>query len=723
MTRSKRRRGDVELIQMRQAQAQEEALAAEVVERAAEPPTYSQQPRFTEGSVGSGAFWRNLAAWVDEADLQAPALTVSNLRERGEWLRQFWPREPFLSGVLNSVVAIDKNRGWTLVGGRNTVAIYANLLHYADQRGWRAYCQKTALAYYTNDFGAVTELGRADRDGQLRGIYCVDPVRCKPTGRPDLPLSYIPPSGQAQAWRPLDFFRLVSLESTDETMRGIGLCAVSRALELAKIMVAIYRYSQERLLARMPNGLLLLSGIDEYQWRTAMEAREEQMTARERRYYGAVDVLANASASADAKLVALSQLPDGFDLRTYTDLLMYGYALVFGYDPREFWPVSSGALGTATETERQHVKATGKGAADFTLQLQEALNQPWVLPPTAHFEFEERDDAGRLQAAQVAESEARVVEQLYQSGLAEGAPLVTREEARQLLAEAGLIPSEWTAQEEQVKADDEQNERLLSTPKVQRMLRKFPGEPLEAYTWTPYGQRWRTIYVPRVVVRGWKARQGLTDDETRFQIAIAGVLGEFMDDAEAAIRRGETPDTNELSTALLLALLPLLTAAALKALQAQADDFGLAVDQAELAQLAGTWAREYAYTLVGGITDTTTDLLRQAIAQYQTTPGMTAEALRALLEPAFGARRADLIAITENTRALAAGARLYAQLLRERYGLEILERWQTAEDERVCPICGALDGKGRTVWEEQFPGGPPAHPRCRCTIRLEVMKR
>lgn len=723
MSKRRRPRGNVELIEMRRAQAAEEALVTEVIERAADPPTYSKQPRFTEGSASLGAFWRDLAAIVDEADLEAPPLTVSTLRERGEWLRQFWSREPFLAGVLNSVVAIDKNRGWTLVGGRNTIAQYANLLHYADQRGWRPYCQKAALAYYTNDFGAITELGRAEANGPLRAIYNVDPVRCKPTGKPDYPLIYTPPGGAAQEWRALDFFRIVSLESTDETMRGVGYCAVSRALELAKIMVAIYRYSQERLLARLPNGILLLSGIDEYQWREAMEAREEQMTSRERRYYGSVDVLANPSANVDAKLVALSQLPDGFDLRTYTDLLMYGYALVFGYDPREFWPVSSGALGTATETEQQHVKATGKGAADFTLQLQEALNQPWVLPLTVHFEFEERDDSGRLTAAQVAEAEARVVEQLYQSGLAEGAPLITREEARQLLAEAGLIPSEWTAQEEQVKADDERNERLLSAPKVQRMLQRFPDEPLQAYTWTPYAQQWRTIYTPRVVVRGWKARQGLTDDEARLQIAVAGVLGEFMNEAETAIRRGEEPDTSNLPTVLLAVLLPLLTTAVLRALQAQAETFGIDADPAELAQLAAAWAREYTYPLVSGITDTTTTLLRQAIAQYQTTPGMSAEALRALLEPAFGAARADLIAITENTRALAAGTHLYAQLLSERYGLTILEVWQTAEDERVCPICGALDGKGRTIWAEQFPGGPPAHPRCRCTLRLEVLKR
>lgn len=54
--------------------------------------------------------------------------------------------------------------------------------------------------------------------------------------------------------------------------------------------------------------------------------------------------------------------------------------------------------------------------------------------------------------------------------------------------------------------------------------------------------------------------------------------------------------------------------------------------------------------------------------------------------------------------------------------------WCTAEDERVCPICGALEGK-RIEMDEDFdfytklevgnPGikqTPPAHPSCRCAV-------
>jgi hypothetical protein len=37
--------------------------------------------------------------------------------------------------------------------------------------------------------------------------------------------------------------------------------------------------------------------------------------------------------------------------------------------------------------------------------------------------------------------------------------------------------------------------------------------------------------------------------------------------------------------------------------------------------------------------------------------------------------------------------------------------WRTAADERVCPVCGPLDGM---EWPSDVGPQPPAHPNCRC---------
>ncbi len=57
-------------------------------------------------------------------------------------------------------------------------------------------------------------------------------------------------------------------------------------------------------------------------------------------------------------------------------------------------------------------------------------------------------------------------------------------------------------------------------------------------------------------------------------------------------------------------------------------------------------------------------------------------------------------------------------------------RWQTAEDDRVCEICTALNGVMFTL--DEFESGsfrvdgydyqlrPPAHPGCRCHTQVQV---
>ncbi len=47
--------------------------------------------------------------------------------------------------------------------------------------------------------------------------------------------------------------------------------------------------------------------------------------------------------------------------------------------------------------------------------------------------------------------------------------------------------------------------------------------------------------------------------------------------------------------------------------------------------------------------------------------------------------------------------------------------WLTGDDERVCEVCGPLDGV-KVGQDDDFPGGyrlPPAHPHCRCAVAYE----
>lgn len=96
-------------------------------------------------------------------------------------------------------------------------------------------------------------------------------------------------------------------------------------------------------------------------------------------------------------------------------------------------------------------------------------------------------------------------------------------------------------------------------------------------------------------------------------------------------------------------------------------------------------------------------------------------------------RRAERIARTELAFAYNFGqfetvrqAVEQGHLPRER----VVKVFSTADDERVCPRCGPLDG-ARIGLEETFPGAtkrlpfvfvPPLHPRCRCAVIYEVLE-
>jgi SPP1 gp7 family putative phage head morphogenesis protein len=121
------------------------------------------------------------------------------------------------------------------------------------------------------------------------------------------------------------------------------------------------------------------------------------------------------------------------------------------------------------------------------------------------------------------------------------------------------------------------------------------------------------------------------------------------------------------------------------------------------------FAKQYRYTLIKGITDTTRTQVQTAMADWIQS-GAPLDALEATLERTFGSVRAAMIAQTESTR-------VYAQANRDAFestGLVDMVRWNTARDDLVCPYCGPLDGTHIGVGD--IDAMPPQHIRCRCWI-------
>jgi len=183
------------------------------------------------------------------------------------------------------------------------------------------------------------------------------------------------------------------------------------------------------------------------------------------------------------------------------------------------------------------------------------------------------------------------------------------------------------------------------------------------------------------------------------------------------------------------ALEPYLANEIARGVTAGAQSLGLApgkaaatvkIDWNQINQSAVLWASSYTYELIKDITATTRDKLSTAISDWLNA-GEAFPDLRRRVEEIFeDPARAELIAVTESTRAVAEGNTQLWQAANVK-----ARTWETAVDELVCPICGGLNlnsaplGQSFTVkvsGKTYTIPNPPAHPGCRCAVKPKVSR-
>lgn len=135
---------------------------------------------------------------------------------------------------------------------------------------------------------------------------------------------------------------------------------------------------------------------------------------------------------------------------------------------------------------------------------------------------------------------------------------------------------------------------------------------------------------------------------------------------------------------------------------------------------AAAWARDHAAELATGVSDTTEQIIRDAIARTQD-EGDLSEQYDEILAAIGDEDRASLIARTESMTAANEGNR-------QGWDQAVDAGLLTGDEQRVwiatsdaCPECDALDEE-ETGLDGSYPGdgedGPPLHPNCRCTEGL-----
>ncbi len=374
------------------------------------------------GESGTVEAVQNVLMWTVESQREhAPAYWS---KQRDEWLVD-WVKEEgndMLAGAHSTLVAKIAATNWYVEGPLSLAMLYRDvLLHRIGWgAGWQDEITMWVDAFLSRDFGGLLECLRASRTdytGPSLGFAHMDESKCYPTGIPEWPVIYynedrgpIPIHQSQVCW-------IKDMTDHRDKYKGVGFCSVSRALSTSYVMKMLVDYKVQSLSDLPPAAILLLSNMVPSQWDDVMQ----RYNARQQNQGNTVwqDLMTlfsyDPAYPLAADLIELSKTWEHFDERTATEIGIYSFALAYRVDPREYWPVSSGSLGTATEAELMDRKAKGKGEGIIYNAIERQLNRPTSMPDGVYFKFDYQDDEDDRRAAEIREIHIQNIRRLWEA--------------------------------------------------------------------------------------------------------------------------------------------------------------------------------------------------------------------------------------------------------------------------------------------------------------------
>jgi len=366
--------------------------------------------RHTKANLGYYHLYSSLRLWTSRLNKDLDKILLED-PARDLILSEYWMREPILAGAIYSMCAKMTAMRWSVTGRRSQASKYAQIFAEAEHMGgadWGGFISSSANDFYTVNRGVFWETARNGNSdfGSLAALGHIDALSCALTGNRAVPVEYwSEATGQHIFFKPGEFIHFTSLPSPRERMLGSGFCLVDRAHRAAKLLMGLHDYDEEKLNNLPPEGVATVTGLtmDEFQdalalWQTARK-RDNSLT------FPQVLWLIGSQPNAEVKvgITGFSQLPESFDRKTVVDQYVNVLALCAGVDVREFWTMSSGSgLGSAGESEIQHMKAKGKGPGEFITTVERHVNGE--VPESVHWGFDTQDIEEDANAAAVAKA-------------------------------------------------------------------------------------------------------------------------------------------------------------------------------------------------------------------------------------------------------------------------------------------------------------------------------
>lgn len=311
----------------------------------------------------------------------------------------------------------------------------------------RTFIAAGLVSHNTQDNGCFTEIiGDGPPDGPIvgrsYGIHHLDSFRCQRTSDPEFPIIYQSRDGHRYKLHYTRVAFTAQQPSPAEEMFGIGMCAVSRCVNVAQSLLDIAVYKMEKLGSRPKRALMITTGgLDPEDIRDALALADQEMNNQALRRFSKIPTVGSRDITeAGIDLVDMVSLPDGFDERESITLGMAAISLAFGVDARELFPgLDSGA--TRAEALIAHIKQRGKGPGEILLTTERMLNAKF-LPRHLEIIFDFQDDEQDRQRAEIKNLRA-----IRYVNLSVAALLDERTMREQMLEEGDLTQAQFEREE------------------------------------------------------------------------------------------------------------------------------------------------------------------------------------------------------------------------------------------------------------------------------------
>lgn len=324
---------------------------------------------------------------------------------RDDRLKRLARAETMMAGAVYSMKARMQTLGF-VVNGENegTKQDALNLLNTAHYgKGLKHLTGLLMDDLLTTDNGAFIELyGPGNPSSPLGerkivGIAHLDSRLCWRTFNPEFPVIYTnPQTGQRHKLHHSRVRMMSDNTQPIELARGMGYCAVSRALQWIKIIRDTLTFRDEKVAGRFNRAIGAIEGVTREQLKKALDQNDEDSDSAGFMVYKKIPFIVapghQSGSRVSIQLQDLASIPDGFNFNDDMTLYAYVLALAFGVDAREFWPATTSGA-TKADAAVQNMKARGRGIGLNVILLEDLWRDILsLIDDSLTFEYDYADD-------------------------------------------------------------------------------------------------------------------------------------------------------------------------------------------------------------------------------------------------------------------------------------------------------------------------------------------